>query len=229
MTLIVGIQAAQGMVLAADSLIREGDAVFDTARKLFTLRSQSHLAEACCGLMSGQLIPVSTVVEALDAQLLQEGRGRLPVGEFAALPSEGLLAVWQATMPAEAGELATEVVVVGIDEGARYGEIWTFRVPTRPEPERMESEEWHFAMNYWGEGARALRVMLEPFDFPFRFMPLQSCAELAEFAISSIAQLQGWSQNPQRVGGPVDVVTIAHAEGVRWVRQKAFWRADQYS
>lgn len=65
--------------------------------------------------------------------------------------------------------------------------------------------------------------MIEPYEFPFRFMPLQSCVELAEFVIAGTSRLEGWSESPQRVGGLVDVVTITQADGVRWVRCKPFW------
>lgn len=225
MTLIVGIKAAEGITLAADSLVREGDATFPTARKLFTLRNQSHIAVAFCGLMSlgrGQLLPASMLVEELDAQLEREGRERMTVQAFADLLSETLLGAWRATMPEEHDDPTMDVVVAGMNDGARYGEFWTFKIPTQPELQKRPSAAFDFAMSYWGN-TRGLSAMIDPYVFPFRFMPLPSCIELAEFVIAGTSRLEGFSTSRQRVGGPVDVVTITQAEGVRWVRRKTLW------
>jgi hypothetical protein len=59
--------------------------------------------------------------------------------------------------------------------------------------------------------------MVEPYCFPFGIMPLQDCALFAEHLITSTAQLEAWSTKRQRVGGPVQLVTITQTGGVRWV------------
>jgi hypothetical protein len=67
-------------------------------------------------------------------------------------------------------------------------------------------------------------TLLVPVHGPFDIMPLPDCAVFASQLISSTAQLEAWSTRGQRIMGPVQVVTITQADGVRRVRCKAFWQ-----
>ena len=91
MSLIVEIRAAKGLVLATDSFMQRDDAVFLTARKLFTFPSQPHLAVAICGTLSlgrGNLRPVSVLMDALTSDpathVSFSGFDRVPTAIFAA-------------------------------------------------------------------------------------------------------------------------------------------------
>ncbi|MFT4039853.1 MAG: hypothetical protein QM692_16870 [Thermomicrobiales bacterium] len=86
MSVIVGIRAAQGLVLATDSLTRRGDAVFLSASKRFTCPSQPHIAVAACGLLSlgrGELRSLAVLMDAFAADIAQSVPHRMATYLFA--------------------------------------------------------------------------------------------------------------------------------------------------
>lgn len=232
MSLIVGIRAAEGLVLATDSLSCRDDAVYFTARKLFTFPAQPHVAVAARGLLSlgrGELRPIAVLMDEfsaqLDTQALLDRKQRLPTAMFAAQLGQYLANIWHEGKQS-ATDPSLELIVAGYDLGMPYGEIYRLQIPNQPEPALQRPTDQLFFAAYWGH-TPGVRAMVEPYSFPFDIMPLQDCADLAAHLISSTAQLEAWSSKPQRIGGPVDVVAITHITGVNWVRQKTFWQDER--
>jgi hypothetical protein len=221
MSLIVGIRAAQGLVLATDSMTSREDATFFTARKLFTFPSQPHLAVAICGLLSlgrGELRSVAVLMDTFSSELdslkQREGNVRIPTAMFAAQLGEYLSTVWQSCMLPEDDD-TLELVVAGYDVGMPYGEIYWLSVPNSPAPQPQRLPGKSFFAAYWGDTA-GVRGMVDPYEFPFDIMPLQDAATLAAHLITSTAQLEAWSTKRQSVGGPVQLVIMTQSGGGSW-------------
>jgi hypothetical protein len=217
MSLIVGIRAAEGLVLATDGLLRRDEAVFLTARKLFTFPEQPHVAVAVCGLLSlgrGDLRPITVLMDAFRDELRAGGSQRLATFLVAQMLGAFLAVQWQAVMSPDADQ-TMDLIVAGFDQGMPYGELWRLQLPTQPEPLLQRLPQQAFFAGYWGFLA-GVDKMTDPYAFPFDIMPLADCAALAAHLITSTAQLEAWSTKLQRIGGPVQVVTITQADGVRW-------------
>ena len=217
MSLIVGIRAAQGLVLATDSMTRRDDATFFTARKLFTFPSQPHLAVAVSGLLSlgrGELRSIAVLMDTFSAEIPARSAGldRVPTAIFAAQLGEYLSTVWQSCMlPADDETL--DLVVAGYDAGMPYGELYWLSIPNDLAPQLKRAPAQPFFAGFWGHTS-GVRAMVEPYTFPCDIMPLADCAALAAHLITSTAQLEASSTKPQRTGGPVQLVTITQAAGV---------------
>jgi hypothetical protein len=217
MSLIVGIRAAQGLVLATDSMTRRDDAAFFTARKLFKFPSQPHVAAAVCGTLSlgrGELRSVSVLMDAFAEQLRIAGGQRLSTFQVAQQLGAYLTAEWQEHMlPEDDDDL--DVIVAGYDPGFPYGEFYVVEIPRNPEPRVYRVGQQSFFVAYWGH-TTGVRSIVEPYTFPFDIMPLVDCAALASHLITSTARLETWSSKRQRIGGPVKAVTITQADGAQW-------------
>ena len=220
MSLIIGIRAAEGLVLATDSLSVRDDAVFLSARKLFVVEGQTHLAVAVCGLLSlgrGDLRPITVLMAEFEQELRQYSGGqRLPTAVVGQQLGEFLMRHWRECMPADDTDSETDVILAGIDQGMRYGEIYWLKLPKQPEPRIQRLPKQSFFAGYWGH-VPGLDKMTDPYSFPFDIMPIQDAAALAEHLISSTSKLERWSTKPQRTGGPVRLVTITQGAGVTWV------------
>lgn len=217
MSLIVGIRAAEGLVLATDSLTRRDDAVYLTARKLFTFPEQPHVAVAVCGLLSlghGDFRPITVLMEEFHATLRAQGNERLATFAVAQELGALLKARWETLMLPE-DEKSMTVIVAGFDAGFPYGEFFIVEIPDKPEPRLYRAGHQSFFAGFWGDTAGA-RSMVEPHTFPFAIMPMADCATLAEHLITSTAQLEAWSSARQQTGGTVQLVTITQADGARW-------------
>lgn len=220
MSLIVGIRAAEGLVLATDSMSRREDAVYFNARKLFTFPAQPHVAVAVYGLLSlgrGQLKPIAVLMDEfsarLDTQALLDGSQRLPTAVFATQLGQYLSDIWQAgKQPAD--DPALELIVAGYDLGMPYGDFYRLTIPAEPAPALLRPTNQPFFAAYLGHTS-GVRAMVEPYSFPFSIMPLADCGALAAHLITSTAQLEAWSTKPQRIGGPAQLVTITQAAGAR--------------
>ncbi len=216
MSLIVGIRAAEGLVLATDSLLRREDAVYHTARKLFTFARQPHVAVAIYGLLSlgqGAFRPVSALIDAFGATLPSAPSSILPTLLLAEQLRVYLDEQWRVLKtPADAARL--KLVIAGIDPGMPNGELYWLEVPGQSPPVLQSHPGLPFFHGFWGD-ATATAAMTNPYYFPFDIMPLQDCADLAVHLITSTAQLETWSTKRQNIGGPVQLVTITQADGAR--------------
>jgi hypothetical protein len=220
MSLIVGIRAAEGLVLATDSLLRWDEAVYLTARKLFTFPEQPHVAVAACGLLSlgrGELRPLPVLMDAFRDELRAAGGQRLSTYLVAQMLGAFLAAQWRALMPSN-DDQTMDLIVAGFDQGMPYGDLWRLQLPTQPAPLLQRLPTQAYFAGYWGSLA-GVDKMTDPYAFPRDIMPLADCAALAAHLITSTAQLEAWSTKPQRIGGPAQVVTIAQADGARWVME----------
>ena len=141
-------------------------------------------------------------------------------------------------------------LVTGFDEGEAYGKIYEISVPGEPEPVPYcadyfgvrwggESELANRLINGFDPRASAIaKDQLKLTDtqiqglekkwsqelglsFPYQFLPLQDCVDLATFLVTMTSLVQAWTLVGNRgVGGAVDVATITRTQGFEVVKQK---------
>jgi hypothetical protein len=174
---------------------------------------------------------------------------RLKVVDIARKLGEFYSEQWQkAAMPADSSPIF--FLVAGFDEGEAYGRIYGITVPSALEPVAYcadyfgvrwggESELANRLIN--GFDPRASTVAKDQLkltnaqvqglekkwtqelelSFPYQFLPLQDCVDLATFLVTMTSAVQSWTLVGSRgVGGAVDVATITRSQGFQAVKQK---------
>ena len=239
---------------------------FDHATKLLAF-SAPHtyvgavtFGQAIIGLAQPRT-PASFIPE-LEASLPQQ---RVSVAQFAQLLSAFYLQQWQERMPpppslpspspeqpAQPGGytgLDVTFVVGGFDEGAAYGRIFQFGIPSAPIPVEQNADP-AFGLLWGGQqeivdrlvkgydpnllllAASALQLdpdevvtLRERLDalqlaLPINFLALQDCVDLAILLIRTTIAVQQLTISVRGVGGAIDVATITRQEGLRFVQRK---------
>lgn len=236
---------------------------FDHATKLLAF-SAPHtyvgavtFGQAIIGL-SQPRTPASFIPE-LEASLPQQ---RVPVAEFAQLLSAFYLQQWQERMPPSlpppsetplpgGGYAGPDVtfMVGGFDEGAAYGRVFQFGIPSAPTPVEQNADP-AFGLLWGGQQEivdrlikgydpnlpllAASALQLEPDEvvalrerlgalqlaLPINFLALQDCVDLAILLIRTTIAVQQLTISLRGVGGAIDVATITRQEGLRFVQRK---------
>lgn len=180
MSLGIAIKGSEGIVLAADSrvtlLLQQAvpagapvtllPATFDNATKLLKVTNQDYVGAVTFGLgaMMTPLGPrtMQSFIPEFEAELTKkELTTRLPVQDFAKELSAFFLGRWNALMnrPATPGE---EIMfqVGGYDDGAIYGRIFTFNIPSLPTPAEQNAGAGAFGISWGGQTELVQRLMV---------------------------------------------------------------------
>ena len=226
MTVIVGIKAAEGIVLAADGYQRNGDQIYDTSRTLFTLKKQPHGAVAFFDLLSlrcPRCIPASTLMARFDAALPDAAAdGEVPTLVLATTLRNFLENVGDG-VGMERDTAKMSAVVGGVDRTGTYGNLYRLTIPQSATPELVVPDHREeFFVEAW-QRDQFTEIVRERYKFPFDEMPIEDCAELAEFLIQGTIKIDRLSSWQESVGGVAEVVTMTPGEGARWYRQKPHW------
>ena len=165
MSLGIAFKGAEGIVLAADSRVtltavnkkvvpnQVLPAYFDNATKLLRVNGQTYVGAVTYGAGAiGQRSPrtAHSYLPEFEAELAVSGNERLAVKDFASKLSQFFVRQWQtAEMPPEAPPMV--FLVGGYDDGAPYGRVFEFFVPTMPEPNERHSDSGEFGMVWGGQ------------------------------------------------------------------------------
>ncbi|MCB0067615.1 MAG: hypothetical protein KDD77_10710 [Caldilineaceae bacterium] len=225
-TVIVGVKAAEGVVLAADGYQRDGYKVYDSARKLFTLKQQPQVAIAFYGrlcMRCPRCVPPGTLVADFDAMLpAVAAGGELTVEEVAGQLGRFLRDRWNGYRMPDGG-LEMGVVVAGVDRAAEYGDVYALTIPSGATALRVAATNGgDFFIAAWQRKEYTEKIK-ELYGFPLDQMPIEAVGELAEALIEGTIVMDRLSNWEQSVGGTAEVVTITPGEGARWFRQKSHW------
>lgn len=261
MSLGVVIKGSEGIVLAADSRVtldvKRGNqsrppAYFDNATKLLSFTKQPHIGAVTYGVaIIGNRTP-HTYIPEFENSL--EG-GRLSVEEF----TQKLKTFFRHRLKSEPQKRSpgaeTVFLVGGYNDGASYGEVYTFSLPSESPPIRKRREE-QFGMDWGGQWdivgrliqghsldllpalhsdqtlsddqRNTISAALKRFEFPipYEVLPLQDCVNLATLLIRTTISMQSLSLASRGVGGPIDVATITQAEGLKFMQKKTIKGSD---
>jgi len=264
LTLGIVFKGPEGIVLAVDSRVtltselRDPNqdkimllpSTYDNATKLLRVKGQDFVGAITYGLGAiGQrdFRTAHSLVPEFEHEL--EGSKRLSVREFAKKLSDFYLHQWNNLMPKDYKGEPMIFLVGGYDERAAYGRIFEVIIPTRPEPEEWNAEDFGVV---WGGQREFTDRIIQGFDpgapsiiqkslalgddqmtklvndlrsrlgvhIPYPFLPLQDCVDLAIFLIRTTITIQGWIAGVRGVGGAIDVATITRTEGFKSIQQK---------
>jgi hypothetical protein len=264
LTLGIIFKGPEGIVLAVDSRVTLTSelqtpnqnqimllpSTYDNATKLLRVKGQDFVGAITYGLGAiGQrdFRTAHSLVPEFEHEL--EGSKRLSVEEFAKKLSDFYLSQWNNLMPKDYKGDPMNFLVGGYDEGAPYGRIYQIILPTRPEPEELNAEDFGVV---WGGQREFTDRIIQGFDpaapsiiqksltlgddemtkivndlkrqlsvhIPYLFLPLQDCVDLAIFLIRTTITIQGWIAGLRGVGGAIDVATITRIEGFKPIQQK---------
>ncbi len=141
-------------------------------------------------------------------------------------------------------------LVGGYDDGAPYGRVFEFYIPSRPNP--VEQNAGQFGI-VWGGQRQFTDRIIQGFDdqlpsmvlshlnlpagqeqalreylksqltarIPFAFLPLQDCVDLSMALIQITIAIQGWIVDIRGVGGLIDIATITRTKGFQPVQLKS--------
>jgi len=263
MSLGIVIKGPEGLVLAAESRLTltaqlpqgpQGPSTlhlnFDNATKLLAFAEPHNnvgavtYGQAAIGLQA--LRTAASFVPEFEATVPAK---RLPVYEFAQTLSTFFLQQWQSLMPTDYSGPDMIFVVGGFDEGAAYGRVFQFSIPSAPTPIELNPEP-EFGITWGGQGeiverllkgydpqlpnvvAQALNLQQTQKDalmqalnglqlpIPITALALQDCVDLAVFIIRTTIAAQQLSVTLRGVGGPIDVATITRQNGLTFVQRK---------
>jgi hypothetical protein len=260
MSLGIIIKGPEGLVLAAESrititaILPQGGALhtsFDNATKLFSFsKPHEYIGVVTYGTAAVGLRTAASFIPEFEAQLPEE---RIGVGDFATKLSDFYNQQWQnwqSELPAPYVGPDMTFVVGGFDEGDPYGRVYTFDIPSKPEPEEKNGNPGEFGMTWGGQrefvdrliqgyDGRALPAIVQVFNptpeqqeqltqllgplampVPLQAMALQDCVNLAIFFIRTTITAQTLTVGVRGVGGPIDVATITRQEGLQFIQRK---------
>ncbi|AGK59165.1 hypothetical protein HYPDE_37468 [Hyphomicrobium denitrificans 1NES1] len=260
MTLAIVFKGPEGLVLAADSRVTLNTqlvvggvtsvmpAYFDNATKLLRVDSQTHVAAVTYGLGTiGTDNPrtAHSFIPEFEAEIANDGR--LSVKDFAQKLSDFFAAQFKAAKMPVTDDM--RFLIGGIDQGAPYGTIYEFAIPSSPSP--VETNVGIYGLRWGGQTEITSRILnaiapeimhtigsklnldakqMEELNkaiteqhalpIPYQFLPLQDCVDLAILLVETTAQLMRYTIGIRGVGGDVDVATITRIEGYRPVQVK---------
>jgi hypothetical protein len=174
MSLGIAFKGPEGIVLAADSRVTlnaqmqvpQGPAMllpatFDNATKLLKVKGQDYVGAITYGTGAiGQLEPRTAHSFIPEFEATLANAARLSVQEFARQLGEFFMARWtDGGMPNPAPPGSDMVFLVGgYDDGAPYGRIFEFFVPSRPAP-RETLPAGQFGATWGGQQQIVTRLM----------------------------------------------------------------------
>lgn len=263
MSLGIVIKGPEGLVLAAESRLtveatltttsppRSLHVNFDNATKLLSFgRPHTWVGAVTYGAAAIGMRTAHSYTPEFEATLPD---CRLTVDDYAQRLSDFFNAQWTQWLSGLAMPYAGQpmtLVVGGFDEGAPYGRLFVFDLPTAPTPREMHAGE-SFGMVWGGQRELVDRVVqgFDPnlpvvvqrllaltdaqtqqlatdlqqelaFPLPFQALALQDCVDLALFFIRSTIAAQRLMITIRGCGGPIDVASITRSEGLRFVQRK---------
>ncbi|MFQ5723963.1 MAG: hypothetical protein ACE5G6_05675 [Terriglobia bacterium] len=135
-------------------------ATYDNATKLLRVANQDYVGVVTYGLGAiGQQQPrtAHSFIPEFESELKKEKR--LPVETFAKKLSGFFVQQWNASMPKDHKGPDMVFLVGGYDEGAPYGRVFEFSIPTRPTPKEWHAGQGEFGIVWGGQREFADRVM----------------------------------------------------------------------
>jgi len=116
-------------------------------------------------------------------------------------------------------------VVGGVDRTGTYGKL---TIPQSVTPGLVvPNHREEFFVEAW-QRDQFTEIVRERYKFPFDEMPIEDCAELAEFLIQGTIKIDRLSSWQESVGGVAEVVTMTPGEGARWyVRSHTGWETGR--
>ena len=175
---------------------------------------------------------------------------RLSVAAFTQRLSDFFMEQWRQAMPADYAGPDMIFVVGGFDDGAPYGTVLEFYVPTRPTPV-VKHAPGAFGM-VWGGQRETVDRIVQGYDaalpaiaqeelglsdarrdqlvaafgrlqmsLPLQAMALQDCVDLAIFFIRTTIAAQRLMVTVRGVGGPIDVATVTRQNGLSFIQRKS--------
>lgn len=258
MSLGVTIKGPEGVVIGADSRVtlqaQAGNAppiviTFDNATKLLSFSGEQHrfVGAVSYGAAVIGLRTAHSLIPEFEIGLPSE---RLTVDVYAQRLSDFFMGQWGQVMPTPYVGPDMTFIVSGYDEGAPYGRVFNFGIPSSPVPvERNPGDE--FGMTWGGQleiasriihgfdpklpglvastlnlnpaQQAALRQALQQLELqvPYQVLPLQDCVNLALYMIRATVAAQTLAITVRGVGGPVELAVITRTEGLRFIQQKA--------
>jgi hypothetical protein len=194
MSLAVVIKGPEGIVLAADSRITLRaqsqvsaeviPVVFDNATKLLTFAGQPHVAAVTYGLAAIGQRTAHSLLPEFDVSM--GASERMSVSDFASRLSRFYVEQWGKEVPDDYVGPDMTFLVGGYDEGAAYGSVFLFGVPSAPEPQPRNCGVNEFGMTWGGQLEVASRLVqgYDPQLMPF----LQERLGLDEATLDEIRQ-----------------------------------------
>jgi hypothetical protein len=275
MSLGIAFKGPEGIVLAADSRVtltaqlqpvqpQLGQnqpqpqtlllpATYDNATKLLRVSGQDFVGAVTYGLGAlGQQEPrtAHSLMPEFEAELRDAEVDRLTVTDFATKLSEFFLRRWQLVMPSDYHGPDMAFLVGGYDDGAPYGKVLEFYIPTRPSPTEQNADGFGMV---WGGQKEFTDRIVQGFDdrlpsmvlnhlglpatqeqslrdylksqlqarIPFAFLPLQDCVDLSMALIQITIALQSWLVDVRGVGGAIDIAIITRTAGFQPIKLKS--------
>jgi hypothetical protein len=179
----IAIKGSEGVVLAADSRVTlfnqvqnpltPGQALvipasFDNATKVLRVSGQDFVGAVTYGLGAFNTAngprTMHSFIPELEEQLKAEGVGRLSVSEFANRLRDFFVGQWNThinRVPNPGEEI--NFLVGGFDDGAAYGRVFLFQVPTQAIPVEQNPGAGQFGITWGGQHDLVYR-MLYGFD-----------------------------------------------------------------
>jgi hypothetical protein len=264
MSLGIAFKGPEGIVLAADSRVTlttemqqdQGrmllPSTFDNATKLLQTTGQDYVGVVTYGLGAiGQREQrtAHSFLPEFEDELLKEDVERLPVEDFSVRLSRFFMSQWADGMPEDYSGPDMVFLVGGFDEGAPYGRVFKFDIPSSPTPQEQNAERFGII---WGGQLEYTTRLIKGFDpqlpsvvqdflgltdeqrtaleehltrtfsarIPYPFLPLQDCVDLSIFLIRTTMELQTWTVGVRGVGGAIDIATVTRTEGFKPVQRK---------
>jgi len=264
MSLGIAFKGAEGIVLAADSRVtltaemKHGKektmlpATYDNATKLLRLSAIHNVGVVTYGIGAiGQKEPRTaySFLPELEKNLADKKIVQPTVYEFAKQLSDFFMDQWNEKMPPNYSGPDMVFLIGGFDKDEAYGKVYRVTIPSNPEPEEQNANQFGVT---WGGQLEYTNRLIKGFDprlpviaknflkltdeqqaalqkhlerelstqIPYQFLPLQDCVNLSIFLIRTTIELQNWIVGVRGVGGAIDVATITRTVGFKPVQQK---------
>jgi len=274
MSLGIAFKAPDGIVLAVDSRLtltathlippQLGQtqpqslvlpATYDNAIKLFKVNGQDFVGIITYGL-AALGIPQTpraahSYIPEFEDELRNKGMtSRLPIKDFCDELSDFFIRQWNAIMPSNYQGEDMAFLIGGYDDGAPYGRLFEFHIPSRPTPTEQSVNTFGII---WGGQRQFVDRVINGFDdslpslainflnapanqeqplrdylknalvarIPFTFLPLQDCVNLSSVLIHITIAIQSWLVDVRGVGGEIDIATITRTKGFEPIHMKS--------
>ena len=219
---------------------------FDNATKLMALNSPHNWIGAVTwgAATIGGRTPQSLMTE-FELSLSSE---RLSVYEYAEKLGDFFLRRWN-TSSLNMRTGTSEFYVGGYDNNKPYGTVYYLCIPDKPVPMELQANQFGISWGgqsqivhriLLGYDPRVLSLVQQTFNLPdeqinglkdslnrqieyrvaYDLLPLQECVDLATLLIRTTITTQNLATELRGVGGPIDVATITHPEGFKWIQRK---------
>jgi hypothetical protein len=137
---------------------------FDNATKLLQIVGQANVGVVTYGIgVIGQQEPrtAHSFIPEFEDKLAKDDTGRLSVEDFANRFSDFLMQQWTERMPEDFPGPDIMFLVGGFDEGAPYGRVYRFAIPSSREPEEQNKDRFGVT---WGGQLEYTNRLIKGFD-----------------------------------------------------------------